>query len=178
MIDQPYLVTGVFVPYCSSLTKKATLDSFVTDSILIGNKKDENGESPIFLDIQILPSGTFQGRSFVNRWLRGVKTLVTNPRLYITETFGWGDRVKTSLRSWSDKSLQLSNKWHRKPLKPMGSVKVTVVIRVQEKKIIQRYNRHKQVYFPVVITYYEGFICANFLQGRGRNENQQEKISW
>ena len=45
------LVPRVFMPHCSSLTKRATLDNFITDAILIGNKNDENGVSPIFLDI-------------------------------------------------------------------------------------------------------------------------------
>ena len=49
-----------FLNYCSNLTKRETLDNFVTD---------ENGRSLIFLDIQILPSGTFQGRPFANRRL-------------------------------------------------------------------------------------------------------------
>ena len=41
------LVPRVFVPYCAGLTKRATLESSVTRSILIGLKDNTNGGSKI-----------------------------------------------------------------------------------------------------------------------------------
>ena len=43
LILVPNLVPRVFLPYCAGLTKRATLESSVTNSILIGLKDNTNG---------------------------------------------------------------------------------------------------------------------------------------
>ena len=60
--------------------------------------------------MQILPSGTFQGRSFANRWLRGMKTLVTKPRLYINVTVERPRQTNCQYTSFSSCSASASKR--------------------------------------------------------------------
>ncbi len=91
--EQLILVPRVFVPYCASLTKWATFESSIAGSNLIGfeNNKMAGSKTPktslvVLLkvrhaqfnhksDIFGLQIGTFQGRSFPDRWSKGTKTL-------------------------------------------------------------------------------------------------------